>query len=113
LTNFAAKVNKASRRVGANKVIISPVLSPLLADVLNSCAKGRFDIDDEGYVEEKSVAQSFEMKFNSAIEDIFSRINFLLSQKNPTSLLDSTVDYGFYDSPDSSREDVRQLQNVA
>lgn len=106
-------MNEAARRVGANRVIISPNLSPVLAGVLSSCYnRNQFEIDENGFISVSSVEERFEMKFNSALEDMLGRITSLIQQNDwvKTPMFETTVDEGDYFSPNSSITDIRQLQ---
>ena len=106
-------MREAARRVTANRVIISPNLSPVLAGVLSSCYnRNQFEIDENGFISVGSVEERFEMKFNAALEGMLCRITSLIEQNNSDPPFETTVDEGKYRTPDSSATNIYQLQQT-
>lgn len=103
-------MREAARKVGANRVIISPNLSPVLAGVLSSCYNRHQFAIEEGFIKRESIEEIFEFKFNAALVDIMGRIISLLQENDSDTPLEITVDEGDYRSPNSSFTDIRQIQ---
>ncbi|KAJ2994323.1 hypothetical protein HDV02_001677 [Globomyces sp. JEL0801] len=94
-------VREATRKVGANRVVISSNLSPVLAGVLSSCYnRNQFEIDNNG--------GKFEMKFNFALENMLCRITSIIQQHNSDVPFETIVDKGRYPTPDSNETDNLQ-----
>ena len=106
-------MREAARKVGVNRVIISPNLSPVLAGVLTSCRnRNQFEIDENGFISASSVEERFEIKFNAALEDMLCRITSLIQQTDSDNPFETTVDKGKYHTPDSSATNIYQLHQT-
>ncbi|KAI8892734.1 hypothetical protein BC833DRAFT_610787 [Globomyces pollinis-pini] len=102
-------VREATRKVGANRVIISSNLGPVLAGVLSSCYnRNQFEIDNNGYISASAVEEKFEMKFNFALENMLCRITSIIQQHNSDVPFETIVDKGRYPTPDSNETDNLQ-----
>lgn len=95
-----ATVEEAARRLGACIIVISPVLSPALSEVLASCRKHNFIVSDKGLIDRAAIDVAFRDKFESALGTMFETMLQLLAD-NPNKRVAALVDDGKYQSPTS------------
>ena len=86
----------------------------MLREVLLSCENinNQVRIDDTATIDRNVVEKKMQVKFNAAIENILCRITLLVQQNGSESSLETTVDKGKYNSPDSSATNICQLQRT-